>query len=256
MTYAVVLQGSLKEERKQTKIDSNQHQSVVHTNKNNYRRNIIPIRTLPNRYQPLFYGHCFSCHNLGHKASTCNSYRRTSHKSAQGYDHKIINPSRNKKGRNYNTFSYVEYNINCYNCNNCGHMGIDSRLFREPIKTKLSDIQKENRNIWREKQIKGKNPKCKVELYAKNKKNQWYVDNGCSKHMTRDLNKFIILEKKEKGNVTYGGDGSAKILGRGNISLGNIKAKAENTLLVESLKHNLLSVIQTYYKGNILIFDS
>ena len=39
---------------------------------------------------------------------------------------------------------------------------------------------------------------CKVALYAKNKKRQWYVDNGCSKHMLGDSNKFISLEKKEK----------------------------------------------------------
>ena len=32
------------------------------------------------------------------------------------------------------------------------------------------------------------------------KKSQWYVDNRCSKHITRDSNKFLNLEKKEKRN--------------------------------------------------------
>ena len=40
------------------------------------------------------------------------------------------------------------------------------------------------------------------------------------------------------------------------INLGNNKSNAKNTLLVENLKNNLLSVRQTCDQGHILIFDS
>ena len=96
---------------------------------------------------------------------------------------------------------------------------------------------------------------CKVALYAKNKKCQWYIDSGCSKHMTRDKIKFLKLTK-EKGSVTFGDNVSAKILGKGTITLGNKKNKAENVLLVEIIKPNLLSVSQTCDQGHILIFNS
>ena len=82
-------------------------------------------------------------------------------------------------------------------------------------------------------------------MYAKVKRSQWYVDIGCSKHMTRDQNKFLSLKKEKKGNVTFGDDVCAKILGKGTMSLGNDKIKAKNVLLVENLKPNLLSVSQT-----------
>ena len=48
----------------------------------------------------------------------------------------------------------------------------------------------------------------------------------------------------------------AKILGKGIVSLGNNKAKAENVLLVENLKPNILSVSQTCGQGHVLTFDS
>jgi hypothetical protein len=49
---------------------------------------------------------------------------------------------------------------------------------------------------------------------------------------------------------------SAKILGKGTVRLGNNKTKAEDVLLVENIKPNLLSVRQTCDQGHILYFDS
>jgi hypothetical protein len=74
--------------------------------------------------------------------------------------------------------------------------------------------------------------------------------------MTEDKSKFLNLKKKEKGSVTFGDNVSAIILGKGTVTLGNKKNKAENVLLVENLKPNLLSVIQTCDQGHILIFYS
>jgi hypothetical protein len=36
------------------------------------------------------------------------------------------------------------------------------------------------------KQEEQKKEKCGLTLYAQNKGNQWYIDNGCSKHMAED----------------------------------------------------------------------
>jgi hypothetical protein len=74
--------------------------------------------------------------------------------------------------------------------------------------------------------------------------------------MIGDQDKFLSLERKEKGSVTFGDNVSAKILGKGTISIGNNRSKEENVLSVENLKPNLLIVIQTCYQGHILIFDS
>jgi hypothetical protein len=60
--------------------------------------------------------------------------------------------------------------------------------------------------------------------------------------MIGDKIKFINLTKREKGSVTFGDNVSAKILGKGTVTLGNKKNKAENVLLVENMKPNILSV--------------
>jgi hypothetical protein len=70
---------------------------------------------------------------------------------------------------------------------------------------------------------------------------EWYIYNRCSSHMTGDQYKSISLKRKG-GNVTFGDDSSAKILGKGVAELGRKNVKSKNVLLVEDLKHNLLNV--------------
>ena len=60
--------------------------------------------------------------------------------------------------------------------------------------------------------------------------------------MTGDRNKFINLKEGKNNIVAFRNNSSVKILGKGLVDLGSDKAKATNVLLVEDLKHNLLSV--------------
>ena len=73
--------------------------------------------------------------------------------------------------------------------------------------------------------------------------------------MTVDPHNFISLRKDNKSKVTFGDNMSSKIVGKGTIPINN-KIKDENVLLVEDLKPNILSVIQTCDQGHICTFDS
>ena len=80
-----------------------------------------------------------------------------------------------------------------------------------------------------------------MQVIKGDKKDLWYPYSGCSRHMTGNKTKFAKLELKEEGFVIYGDNNKGKILGNGvidNESSFNIK----NVLLVEGLKHNLISV--------------
>jgi hypothetical protein len=56
-----------------------------------------------------------------------------------------------------------------------------------------SIINKENpTTIWKKEQTSNKE-ECKLALTAKNKEDEWYIDNGFSTHMTGDQNKFFSL---------------------------------------------------------------
>ena len=72
---------------------------------------------------------------------------------------------------------------------------------------------------------------------------RWYLDSGCSRHMTGDINQFFTIKSKEEGFVTFGDNKKGKIIGLGNIKI-SPSTFIENVLLVDKLKHNLLSISQ------------
>nr|KYP33754.1 Retrovirus-related Pol polyprotein from transposon TNT 1-94 [Cajanus cajan] len=73
--------------------------------------------------------------------------------------------------------------------------------------------------------------------------------------MTGDASKFIDFTPKRSGHVTYGDNNRGKILGIGKIGT-NFSTSIENVLLVDGLKHSLLSVSQLCDKGFSVSFDS
>ena len=72
--------------------------------------------------------------------------------------------------------------------------------------------------------------------------------------MTGYESKFIFLTKKKVGYVTFGDNVKRKIIGRGNSS-NDTSSLIENVLLVDGLKHNLLSINQFCDKGFRVIFE-
>ena len=50
--------------------------------------------------------------------------------------------------------------------------------------------------------------------------------------MTRDQNKFISLKKEKGGSVNFVDNASAKIVGKGIVSLGNKKDKLKMSFLL------------------------
>ena len=73
----------------------------------------------------------------------------------------------------------------------------------------------EERKVWKKKD----DMECSIALCATKKQNLWHVDNGCSKHMTGDPNKFISLKRSQKGKVTFGNNLTSKIIGKGAVVL-------------------------------------
>jgi hypothetical protein len=77
-----------------------------------------------------------------------------------------------------------------------------------------------------------------------------------TKHMTWDRDKFLTLIKERDVSISFGNDDSTKTIGKGTVIIGNKNRKAENVLLVEYMKHNLLSVSQMCDQGHKVTFDS
>lgn len=71
-------------------------------------------------------------------------------------------------------------------------------------------VQVKTKFIW----VKRSDLRCMaihIALKAKNSQ-MWYLDSGCSRHMTSDKSMFVSLEKYNGGVVTFSDGNTSKVL--------------------------------------------
>jgi hypothetical protein len=137
----------------------------------------------------------------------------------------------------------------CYIYHNYGHKYVDYCLRNYELD--LNSLAK-NVKVWKKKE----SDKCGLVLSSQRQTKPWYIDSGCSKHMMGDKGKFLSLSERKSRNVTFGNDALGKIKGKGMVSLSNGKGKAQDVLLVDGVKHNLLHVSQMCDRGCEVVFTS
>ena len=80
------------------------------------------------RHQTIFFGLCYACNNFGHKAVNC----RANNKDKNNFESHTqrVYPKRpsEKQRRSYNMFEYLRSEVECYKCNNFGHMAKYCRM--------------------------------------------------------------------------------------------------------------------------------
>ncbi|GKE81892.1 hypothetical protein Tco_1551892, partial [Tanacetum coccineum] len=72
----------------------------------------------------------------------------------------------------------------------------------------------------------------------------WYLDSGCSKHMTGDRSRLSNFVKTFIGTVRFGNDHFGAIMGYGDYVIGY--SVISRVYYVEGIGHNLFSVRQFY----------
>ena len=85
--------------------------------------------------------------------------------------------------------------------------------------------------------------------------NRWYLDSGCSRHMTGDKSKFCLLTESDSGKVTFEENSKGKIIGSRKVGK-NLSSCIDDVILVESLAYNLLSISQLCDKRHRVLFDN
>ncbi|XP_075084694.1 uncharacterized protein LOC142167952 [Nicotiana tabacum] len=95
----------------------------------------------------------------------------------------------------------------------------------------------------------------KIERIVKGSSLQWYMDNGCSEHMTGSTTDFLSLKAQQGGIVSFGNGKKEYILGVGRIGK-SLSHSIENVYYVNVLKYKLLCVSQICDKGNKVEFVS
>ncbi|XP_059650769.1 uncharacterized protein LOC132296600 [Cornus florida] len=122
-------------------------------------------------------------------------------------------------------------------------------------KVKNKDSIVKSSMMWIPKKLNSVNLLMYTAFKACNKVDKWYIDSGCSRHMTGDGSKFITLKQFDYGDVIFGDNQKAKIVGIGTVSKSEELPKIQEVLLVEGLKQNLLSVSQLCDNGRTVCFE-
>ncbi|XP_022003035.1 uncharacterized protein LOC110900455 [Helianthus annuus] len=143
--------------------------------------------------------------------------------------------------------------IRCFNCQKLGHVA--------RFCNKRSEDDKSNTALMHTDEQEDENDDTmfmifNVEEVIKN--DCWYLDSGCSNHMTGDKNLFITLNDSERREVRTGDDKRLEVLGCGDvlIKVKGIERWVPNVFYVEGLKHNLLSIGQLIQKGYDVRFNN
>ncbi|KAF5462373.1 hypothetical protein F2P56_018390, partial [Juglans regia] len=174
-------------------------------------------------------------------------------------------------------------NYVCHNCGKAGHIRPNCyELRRNPMRDGNSESRRGHLNLWSQvraltrqnemlnvkidqlstskKDIfpkvrkmwvrTGKMHTCHVAHIALKTRDtyMWYLDSGCSRHMSGDKSLFKTVEEYKCGTVTFGDGGKADIIGRGEIEIPGLPVLRE-VLFVDGLKANLLSISQMCDNG-------
>lgn len=86
----------------------------------------------------------------------------------------------------------------------------------------------------------------------------WFLDSGCSNHMTSEKSSFQCLDESIKMQVKLGDDKQLHVEGKGTIAITTSSGKTkylDDVFYVPKLAHNLLSVGQLMQKGYAIMFD-
>ncbi|KAI3702325.1 hypothetical protein L6452_28059 [Arctium lappa] len=125
----------------------------------------------------------------------------------------------------------------------CYHYGFTDHIARKcPTATKAVKSAKVKMNASKAEKVIEAEKLTKMKNTTKGSKGIWYLDSGCSLHMTGQ--KDLLTEyKEEKGpSVTFGGNGKGYTRGFGVLS--NATTTFRRVVYVYGLKHNLLSISQ------------
>jgi hypothetical protein len=106
-------------------------------------------------------------------------------------------------------------------------------------KSVLVNKQKTSKQVW----VKKEDNLCLVSHTALKILDTclWYLDSGCSKHMTGDKTLLKEVQMGKGGRITYGDRSQSRVISKGIIDIPGLGTSQE-ALYVEGLKANLLSI--------------
>ncbi|CAN6679084.1 unnamed protein product [Malus baccata var. baccata] len=136
----------------------------------------------------------------------------------------------------------------CHSCHKLGHIARDCRVKKE----------KANQHVNFVNQVNDTPTMFYVCNNVNVKKNEdiWYVDSGCSNHMTGREELLIDIDRNMTAKVEMGTGQLIEVTGKGSLVVDTKMGRRyiKEVMLIPGLKENLLSVGQMMEHGYFLVF--
>ncbi|XP_019450621.1 PREDICTED: uncharacterized protein LOC109352893 [Lupinus angustifolius] len=151
--------------------------------------------------------------------------------------------SSDKRGRSkFNQKKFDKSKVECFNCHKLGHYSYEcsneknkQSRHKEEALTTQEDSDSEPLNLM----VTNTATRSHSEL--------WYLDSGCSNHMTNHKEWLKDFDSTKKSRVKFADDSSLSAEGAGSVVImrkNGSKAIVSNVLYVPKMKYNLLSIGQ------------
>ena len=134
----------------------------------------------------------------------------------------------------------------CFVCKKFGHVAKDCRY-----------NQSEQANYSEEKQEGNHSTLYSCQVASEQRNDLWFLDSGCSNHMTGDESIFMSLDTSTTSQVKMRNGAIVQSKGKGTIAIDTRKGRkfVNDVMLVPDLEHNLLSVGQLIEHGHVVHFE-
>ncbi|CAJ2635289.1 unnamed protein product [Trifolium pratense] len=163
-------------------------------------------------------------------------------------------------GNSKNSKKYSKKDVECYNCGKHGHYA-DECWFAKGNKGKGKKKYNDAANAVEEEEQSSSDEEDDVKLMmatlneiSDNTANTdyWFLDTGCSNHMTSHKDWLIEIDASRKSRVRFADDRTLQAEGIGKLVINRDDGKhviMEDVLYVPGMKSNLLSLGQLIQKG-------
>ncbi|CAM8893875.1 unnamed protein product [Rhodiola kirilowii] len=144
-------------------------------------------------------------------------------------------------------------NRTCWYCYQMGHIKSRCRLLLAEQKVMESRVTPRVRQVWKPKSRK---EVCLVALssFSHMKEECWYLDSGCSAHMTGNPQYLINVKPICKRQFfTFRDGGEGQVIGYGTLKVPDLP-ELDDILLLDGLKANLISISRLCDEGQSVTF--
>lgn len=160
------------------------------------------------------------------------------------------------RGRGFTNRSTVE----CYKCHKLGHFQYECPKWEEEANYAedsedmllMAYVEEEEDEVTSDLILMAQS-----EARESTKKTAWFIDSGCSNHMSGSRELFSTMDEKFRHSVKLGNNKKMEVVGKGSVKivLRNTNFTISNVFHIPELKNNLLSLGQLQEKNISVIFQ-